>query len=205
MGDSIVLEADIRAGSHDVRKFRKDDDTAGAFFDVCGPSGSVIIGAHYPLGKWNMNRIKVLQCLQQYLLSAAVCICSGALTGCLESSFTLAAESKLPRSMTLPPGLTRTDVSVTLNLYAPPMRGPDAKFVLIDRKGQKLAEVKGKMKELTPSTYCINTENGVTEIVKLKPYREHENMEQNGGAVALFYVIDDPAVVKEPLDGLQKN
>ena len=114
---------------------------------------------------------------------------------------TLASESKLPRSITLPPGLTRTDVSVTLNLYAP-LRGPDAKFVLTDRKGEKLAEVKGNAKELTPSKYYrIVTEKGITEIIKLKPYREHENMEQNGRAVALFYVIDDPAVRKELLGG----
>jgi hypothetical protein len=54
--------------------------------------------------------------------------------------------------MTLPPGLTRADVSVTLNLYAP-LLGPDAKFVLTDRKGKKLAEVKGKTKESIPSMY----------------------------------------------------
>jgi hypothetical protein len=101
--------------------------------------------------------------------------------------------------MTLPPGLTRTDVSVRLNLYAP-LRGPDAKFVLTDGKRKKLAEVKGKMKALAPSSYYqIVTEKGITEIIKLKPYREHENMEQNGKAIALFYVIDDPAVRKELL------
>ena len=53
--------------------------------------------------------------------------------------------------------------------------------------------MKGKTKKpLAPSGYDrIVTENGVTEIIKLKPYREHENMEQNGIPVALFYVIDD--------------
>ena len=138
--------------------------------------------------------------LRTYFISVALCICSCALTGCVESTFNLASESKLPNSMTLPPGLTRTDVSITLNLYAPPLGGPDAKFVLTDRKGKKLAEVKGKTKELTPSIYYrIVTEKGTTEIVKLRPYTEHENMEQNGRAVALFYVIDDPAVVKELL------
>jgi hypothetical protein len=121
------------------------------------------------------------------------------MTGCIESSFNLASESRLPRWITLPPGLTRADVSVTLNLYAP-LRGPDARFVLTDRKGKKLAEVKGKTKELSPSMYYrIVTEKGITEIIKLKPYREHENMEQNGRAVALFYVIDDLAVSKELL------
>jgi len=89
-----------------------------------------------------------------------------------------------------------------LNLYTP-LVGPDAKFVLTDRRGEKLAEVKGNTKELTQSTYYrISTEKGITEIIKLKPYREHENMEQNGIPIALFYVIDDPAVEKELLRGM---
>jgi DNA-binding PadR family transcriptional regulator len=88
-----------------------------------------------------------------------------------------------------------------LNLYAP-LRGPDAKFILRDRKGEKLAEVKGKMKGSAPSVYYYTlTEKGTTEIVRLRPYREHENMEQNGKVVALFYVVDVPDAKKEVLDG----
>jgi hypothetical protein len=139
---------------------------------------------------------------KRFLLIVALCMCPCALTGCVESTFTLASESTLPKSITLPTGLRRSDVSVTLNLYTP-LVGPDAKFVLTDRKGKKLAEVKGKTKELIPSTYYrISTEKGITEIIKLKPYREHENMEQNGVPVALFYVIDDPAVEKGLLRGM---
>jgi hypothetical protein len=60
--------------------------------------------------------------------------------------------------------------------------------------------VKGKTKKLTSSKYYgLVTEKGITEIMKLKPYREHENMEQNGIPVARFYVIDDPAVRKQLL------
>ena len=134
--------------------------------------------------------LRAFLCTRTYLIRVAICICFCMLTGCVESSFTLAGESKLPRSISLPPGLTRADVSVILNLYAP-LQGPDAKFVLIDRKGKDLEEVKGKTKEITPLMYRIVTEKGITETVRLKPYREHENMEQNGRAVALFYVIDD--------------
>lgn len=127
----------------------------------------------------------------KYLLIVAIGICFCALTGCVESTFTLASESRLPGSITLPPGFTRSDVSVTLNFYAP-LIGPDAKFVSTDRQGKELAVVKGKTKGSTQSTYArIVTENGATEIIKLKPYREHENMEQNGIPVALLYVADD--------------
>ena len=99
--------------------------------------------------------------------------------------------------MVIPPGLTRTDVSVTLNLYTGVL-GPDAKFILIDSKWRKLAEVKGKVKNL-PSPYCyeIVENNGTTEIVKLRPYAANQNMEQFGHIVALFYIIDDTAVNKQ--------
>lgn len=89
----------------------------------------------------------------------------------------MANESRLPSCLTLPPGLTRKDVSVTLNLYLPLRRGPDAKFILRDKKGKKLAEVTGNNATLLRS-------------IELVPYREHADMEQNGRAAALFYVTD---------------
>jgi hypothetical protein len=61
-----------------------------------------------------------------------------------------------------------------LNLYSP-VRGPDAKFILKDKKGKKLAVVSGNNATLLRG-------------IELVPYREHANMEQNGRAVALFYV-----------------
>ncbi len=145
--------------------------------------------------------LEIIRRIGKCLLIVGICSC--AITGCVESNFALAKESKLPRSMTLPPGLSRTDVSVTLNLYAP-LLGPDATFVLTDRKGKRLAEVKGKTKESTESP-CLHivTEKGITEFIKLKPYREHENMEQDGTPVALFYVIDDSAEKTELQAGCQ--
>lgn len=120
----------------------------------------------------------------QYLLILAICVSACAMTGCVESSFDLAKESRLPRSMTLPLGLTRPDVSVTLNLYTSPL-GPDAKFILKDKDGKKLGEVTGRTQGSTTSNYYrILTDKGTTEIITLKPYREHDNMEPNGIPVA---------------------
>ena len=160
------------------------------------------LGAYQPLRERNISHMKSIE---RYALILAVCFCSCALAGCVESNFTLASESKLPKSTILPPGLTRKDVSVTLALYAP-LRGPDAKFVIRDRKGKKLAEVKGKTQGPATSKYLpIVSDEGDTEIIELQPYREHANMEQNGRAVALFYVIDDPAIANELLDRLQRK
>jgi hypothetical protein len=138
-----------------------------------------------------MSDMNATSASRAILLIFSVCISACVLTGCVESSFTLAEESNLPKSMTLPPGLTRTDVSVVLNLSAPPT-GADAKLVLTDRRGKKLTTVKGRsIRGSSSTTLQILTENGVTDTIKLKPYREHDDMEHNGRAVALFYVIDD--------------
>jgi hypothetical protein len=51
------------------------------------------------------------------------------------------------------------------------------------------------------SGYQLVVINGVTEIIEDVPYREHENMVRNGEIVALFYVVDDPAVKKELFGG----
>jgi len=112
--------------------------------------------------------------MHRTLLIAVLCIFSCAITGCVESSFTLANESRLPSCLALPPGLARKDVSVTLNLYAA-VRGPDAKFMVKDKKGKKLEVLSGY------ATFLLRG-------IELMPYREHANMEQDGMPVALFYV-----------------
>ena len=118
-----------------------------------------------------------------------------------ESSFELADDSRLPRWSTLPPGLTRTDVSVTLNLYSAPW--PYAKFISRDRKGKKLGEVNGETKHPSylPFYDEIVVVNGLSETIALKPYSEHEGMIKNGIIVALFYVIDDTCARDEGLQG----
>ncbi len=79
--------------------------------------------------------------------------------------------------------------------------GRDATFILRDKKEQKLAKVKGKVKGLEPlqlksppkgfdpgyPAYEVITVNGMAEII------EHRKMEP------IFYVTDDPAVRKELL------
>jgi hypothetical protein len=98
-------------------------------------------------------------------------------------------------------------VSVTLDFYSP---GP-AKITLRDKNGKKLATISGEVKgdpiylktppdSLTPA-YEIIVINGVTEIMECIPYRENANMVQNGRIVALFKVVDDPALKKEILAG----
>jgi hypothetical protein len=115
-----------------------------------------------------------------------------------ESTFELASESRLPKWITLPSGLTRADVSLTMNCYVKPW-GRTATFILRDRKGKMLAKMDGKLRGGGPNYlkhppsgfppgypgYEVITVKGMTEIV------EHRKMEP------IFYITDDPAVWKE--------
>ena len=115
-----------------------------------------------------------------------------------ESTFELASESRLPKWITLPSGLTRADVSITMSYYVMPW-GRSATFILQDAKGKIRTKVNGKTRGLGPNqlkhpppgfppgypAYEVITVNGITEII------EHRKPE------AKFYITDDPAVSKE--------
>ena len=115
-----------------------------------------------------------------------------------ESTFELSNESRLPKWITLPPGLARADVSITMSYYSLPW-GRNARFILKDTKGQIRTKVSGKTRGLGPNqlkhpppgfppgypAYEVITANGITEII------EHRKMEP------IFFITDDAAVWKE--------
>jgi hypothetical protein len=115
-----------------------------------------------------------------------------------ESTFDLAGESRLPKWISLPPGLTRSDVSLTMSYYVKPW-GSSATFILRDRKGHILTKIDGKVTNSEPvrlktsppgfppgyPSYNVITVKDMTEII------EHRKMEP------VFYVTDDPVVRKE--------
>lgn len=132
------------------------------------------------------------------VIYAATCL---SLLGCdviPEASFELAHESRLPKWFTPPPGLSRSDVNVTMNYYVK-SSGRTATFALINLKKEKLSEAEGTTKGLEPlqlrnpppgfptgyPSYEVIKVNGVTEVI------EHRRMEP------IFYITDDPAVLAE--------
>ena len=137
--------------------------------------------------------MRIFRQIRAGLLVAAFSACCYGTTGCVESTFSLASDSSLPRWFTLPPGLTRRDVSVTLSYYT---WGP-AKFTLKNWKGKKLAEVRGREQTSQPlhlpgsrssyPAYEVIIANGITEVI------EHRRAEP------LFYVADDPLAREELL------
>jgi len=73
-----------------------------------------------------------------------------------------------------------------MNTYVP-LRGPDVKFIVRDRKGKKLAVAKGNSRPY-PNDYIVVI-NGITEVLALAPCAGHECYVQDGHVVALFYVV----------------
>ena len=119
------------------------------------------------------------------LLSLGLLIALYFLSGCAESSFQLSENSRLPAWFKLPAGLTRRDVSVTLDYYTV-FFGDDTRLILKDKSGKVLEKVSGKDVILTEPgaypAYVLLTVNGVPEVL------EHRRMEP------IFYVSDDPSV-----------
>jgi hypothetical protein len=128
--------------------------------------------------------------MKSRLLFAAVSICVCCLlTGCLESSFQLADESRLPVFVKLPPNLKRQDVSLTLNYYSNPF-GANAKFILKNRNGDVVEQVSGNDKPIDSNVskyplFVLVKVNGVPEII------EHRTKSP------IFYVSDDASKVSQ--------
>ena len=118
------------------------------------------------------------------------------IAGCVESSFELASESRLPRWFDIPEELTRSDLRVTMDYYT----DGNAVFKLYRKDNLlKLKEVKGTTQGDGP----INLRNPPAGFPKHYPmYQvitvrdkidviEHRKMEP------VFYVTDNPNILRE--------
>jgi hypothetical protein len=118
--------------------------------------------------------------------------------GCAESNFELSPESRIPAWFTIPRGLSRGDVTISLTYYT----GPSVKFKLWDSHGRNLAEVSG-LSSLEPypsgpktpgggvdersyPLYEIVRANGITEVI------EHRRQFDRW-----FYITDDPEIKRK--------
>ena len=132
--------------------------------------------------------------LNKFLLIIIVIL----LTGCKESSFELSDKSRLPLWFEVPAGMTRAELSVTINYYVRPS-GRKAVLILRDKNNRILEKVTGVQQGMEPiklkqtkagyprnrPLYEIITINGKTDII------EHRVR----GPV--FHMADDPFVWEE--------
>jgi hypothetical protein len=114
-----------------------------------------------------------------------------------EASFELSPEARLPKWFLLPAGVSRTDVSVTMDYYVGPF-SRSATFLLKTRNGYRLGKVSASLNGLAPQhinggspgsggfypAYEVVTVKGIVDVV------EHRAMEP------IFYMTDDTAVWK---------
>lgn len=112
--------------------------------------------------------------------------------GCIEANFTLAPESPIPIWFTLPAGMSRNDVTVSMDSWLGPL-GRTATFTLLDKTGERLDRVTGDKAghepiNLSISEYPSNpsfefvTVGGVAEVI------EHRRMGP------IFHINRDPKV-----------
>ena len=122
------------------------------------------------------------------------------LTGCLESSFTLSEESRIPYFLKVPEGTSKSDLYVTLDYYST-FSGGEAVFKLHDRK---------KMFTLDEVTVTLNKNDHMLELKNPpagspKGYPSYEifrvrdvvDIIEHRKMEPIFYTTDDPAIWQE--------
>jgi hypothetical protein len=151
---------------------------------------------------------------KKYLLVIALLFAScNPMRGCQESYFELQADSRLPKWFTIPARLSRNEVNVTLSYYAGPFDRVDNTVTrLVDRQGRTLATVTGvrcwhptidKIKRNKfggfsgefPRYVIMRTKDTFEVFDHQPPCCEGEG----------FRVTDEPAVVKEASDSIQRG
>ena len=150
--------------------------------------------------RWVLPMKKLIQvrfCLKLVLLIATI-----GLAGCLESSFELAPESRLPKWLEAPKGVPRSDLRVTMDYYST-FSGGEFVFKFYDKNKffnvKKIALTTDEQPTIRTvelknppagfpkgyPAYNVVTVDGITDII------ERRKMEP------IFYVTDDPAIWKE--------
>jgi hypothetical protein len=117
-----------------------------------------------------LQMFKTIWRFDKFVLLFVVLTIAGSEIGCgwlPESTFQLASESRLPKSLTLPPGLPRADASIKMGYYVMPW-GRDAIFIVQDAKGLVRAKVRGKMRGLGPSQLKHPPQDFLLAIQRMK-------------------------------------
>jgi hypothetical protein len=134
-----------------------------------------------------------------FIVALLLASCSP-IRGCVESQFTLAPESRLPKWFSLPQGVSRNDVTVTLKYYAPPVPVDDAELDFMKKDGQKLSEATGQrcwhpeMKKKR-NQYGGFDPDSYPHYVYIRVNGTVEVIEHTRGPT--FKIIDDPKLVEE--------
>lgn len=133
----------------------------------------------------------------RWMLATILCLLISACEYFPESSFKLSEGSRLPNWVSIPAGMSRSEITVTLSYFSKPW-GRSCTLVVEGPQKEQLVKLSGKVygngpmkvKSSTSDTssdypsYELITINNVAEVI------EHRRQEP------IFYVTDDPAVLK---------
>jgi hypothetical protein len=107
-------------------------------------SEAPVIGAVVMYRRQQRQMIIPIHSINRHLLGMTLALICLMTSGCLlESTFSLAGESRLPKWITLPPGLTRAAASLEVDFYTAPF-GNDTGFILRDDKKQTIEKKAAK-------------------------------------------------------------
>jgi hypothetical protein len=135
--------------------------------------------------------------------------------GFLESRFELAPESRLPKWVQVPSGMSRADVKVELFYYSPPAPNIDDTVLKLrfgkgrpqtitgkhwyhprtDKELDKYYATEPRPAHPDPS-YVVVVVNGIVDVI------EHRDREQNARdpSKALFWMCDKPDILQEGIE-----
>ena len=142
------------------------------------------------------------------LIIALLLAACSPIRGCVESQFTLEPDSRLPKWFSVPPGYTRSDVTVELTYYVPPFPVDNAVMELVSRNGRTLLKVTGEVcwhpvMEAKKNQYGGFDPDSYPHYVYIRANEVVEIVEHVRGPT--FRVKDDPVLLKGALEAKRCN
>lgn len=128
---------------------------------------------------------------RKFLLIVAFCVSSCAISGCIAWNGELSSDSRLPKWITVPPGLTRADVIVQEEEMD---TGGKIAVILYNKKFKTLEKVRGKQYYLSGG-YFIDIVDGVPEVIAHTTHKW-----KNIDKYPYLFVVDDPALKRKLLN-----
>jgi hypothetical protein len=137
------------------------------------------------------------------LIVALLLAACSPIRGCVESQFTLAPDSRLPKWASIPDTYSRSDVTVKLTYYAPPFPVDNAVIEFEDRNGKTLSNVTGEMcwhpiMEKKKNQHGGFDPDSYPHYVYIRASGVVEVVEHIWGPT--FRITDDPALTKAAKD-----
>lgn len=139
-------------------------------------------------------------------MSALLLAACSPIRGCMESQFTLAPDSRLPKWFSLPDGYSRNDVTVEISYYSSPFPVDDTVVKLLDRNQRDLAQVTGEscfhpIMQKKRNQYGGFDPDTYPHYAYIKSNKVIEVVEHMQGPT--FRIVDDPMLLKEAVEAKQ--